>query len=195
MKCCTLCAQMLPLEAFAWKDQGKGQRRSWCRECVNGDARERKRAKRRAAGVKPRELLMVGLDAKRCSTCREVKALREFHLCAEKKGGYQSACIACRKVVTEKWRKANAQLISQRGARYYAEHKDKVNAASKEHRRTHAQWYVAYKRERIQALRDSYVRGLISEVTGLPYARIPQEMVEAKRTHIKLTRFLKEHMR
>lgn len=111
----------------------------------------------------------------------------------------------------KKWAKANPDKIRAAHKRYRETHLEKLNKRSREwtknnpeaKARVNRKWiennpeqYRAYKRKQQQRARDklsdSYVRGMLSLRTSLVPSDIPQELVDAKREHIKLHRKVKE---
>lgn len=91
----------------------------------------------------------------------------------EKKKLYVAANYADVKARRDAWREKNKTHIAARLAAKHQQRKPKIRA------------------ER-QSLGDKYIKKLLSLSSGIPERAIPHELVEVKRTHLKVKRLLKE---
>lgn len=78
---------------------------------------------------------MVGV--KRCSVCKKVKPLEEFHRNKRNPDGRKYICKKCRKIRQKEWRKNNPEMYRARKKRYREKHKDQMTKWTKEWRRKH----------------------------------------------------------
>jgi len=83
--------------------------------------------------VKPiRRLDMFILTQKKCSKCKEVKAMDDFYSASHTKDGKRSDCIKCVNARHREQYTTHKEKIAERGKRYYAEHRDGVLIRSAE---------------------------------------------------------------
>ena len=72
------------------------------------------------------------------------------------------------------------RVTSLRGNAWRAQNPEKVKATAKKK-----------SGRRIKTLHDSYMRTVLSQTSGIPYAQVPEDLIEAKRIHLTLIRELK----
>ena len=84
------------------------------------------------------------------------------------------------------------QIAKEKNRTYYRRNIERAKAYLAQYRITHKSRNSAYHRKYVEELRDGYVRHLLCCGTILKAVDIPQELVEVKRQHILLGRFLKE---
>lgn len=144
---------------------------------------------------------------KKCQKCKELKPLDCYYRCAAKPDGLQGRCKDCQRVETrermrrraknpeasalaraklEAWKEANPELARRTHAkaqlRYYHKNKEKFYGL-------HRRYFERIKDD----LEEPYVRGLIAKAAGARRADVPQQLVEAKRAHLKVTRVIQEN--
>ena len=56
---------------------------------------------------------------KKCTKCKKIKPINEFYKSKERKIGYTSHCIECRKINNKKWQEKNIERLKAKGRRYY----------------------------------------------------------------------------
>lgn len=49
------------------------------------------------------------MDSKKCSTCKEVKPVSDFHKCKANKDGLQTSCKVCKNRAARKWQQDNPE--------------------------------------------------------------------------------------
>ena len=80
---------------------------------------------------------------KRCTICRAVKQLNEFHRRADSPDGHRSMCKDCRKLQSRDYYEANTSTILAKNKEYHAENReqlvDKMSARYYADRDTHLQ--------------------------------------------------------
>lgn len=98
------------------------------------------------------------MNEKRCSKCKQVKALAEFSVC--RRDGWQSRCRACEKL----YRDTHKVEIAARGKLYTKEHKKEKAAYRKAYRLTHRvelaahdkAYHAEHRAERVAYSKDYY---------------------------------------
>lgn len=94
-KRCCRCKQLKLLDSFAKTKTGKHGVFNYCRECAAEYMRSRNP---RRADIDEAKALRAGLrrsGLKRCSACKQIKPLNEFHGDARHSDGKQSRCKEC----------------------------------------------------------------------------------------------------
>jgi hypothetical protein len=124
---------------------------------------------------------------KKCSTCKEVFEISFFSKNAARHDGLSNICKVCRAA----WRRQNPEQ-NRKDVKAWKE-RCKEGKCFPEYvrlnRRRHEK--QRYKRAIIE-LRDCYIKDLLCDGTSLKPKDIPQEMVDLKRTHLKIHRQLKK---
>lgn len=137
------------------------------------------------------------LEGQTCSCCQRFKDFNDFGRDTSRKSGRQRYCKACQVAKNRGYQKqphikANIQASK---AKYIAANREKYLKQKKEAYARHAELNPESRRRVMQGARDRladfYVRALLrgKSKNGFP---ISKEMVEAKRSHIQIERFLKE---
>ena len=127
---CPRCSETKPIDGFGMNAAGRDGRGTYCKEC-----KAFKNLEQRLIG---RGLLMrvpKNPTEKRCSVCREQKAIDSFYSRTDRPGAKQASCKTCQK-------KSSAEK--------YAENPSKAQAAA-------ARWQAA-NAERAREVRLSYAR-------------------------------------
>ena len=70
--------------------------------------------------------VVVSLQSKVCSKCREVKLFSEFVKRKTSKDGYRSECKACKKEYDAKWCAANPEKVKENQAKWSAANPEKI---------------------------------------------------------------------
>lgn len=119
-KCCTICNQTKPINAFKKDAVIKGGRVNQCRNCLNA----RQNARRWAINPpKFREVLPDG--HKRCTKCEEVKPVDKFHYSIRGYLSRTSYCSACMNVQAKEWKQNNPEKVRE------YKRKDAINNADR----------------------------------------------------------------
>jgi len=71
---------------------------------------------------------MKTIEYKKCSTCKEVKLLKDFGNCSTNKDGLQYVCKVCRNL----YRQINKYSINDKLSKYYSENKEVLTKKNKE---------------------------------------------------------------
>ena len=157
---------------------------------------------------KPRAIVYRGADkCIKCTQCEKLKSLDEFYKRKTNKCGYRNPCIECYKKYVEK----NAEKIRKTNRKYYLKHQDEICKSQKEYYENNKdrmlnklKKYREENREQIRErdrkynqkqrdnLTDVYIKNMLTGGNNLKPEDIPQELIEAKRQHLKLKRITKE---
>lgn len=162
LKPCTKCGVIQPLDNFDTyfrRRENRREPRSWCRACMNRDARERYR--RKHPNVRCQTDRPDGLRT--CRVCQEVKPIDRFYPTGVHPNGKtyrRHTCDTCaNRQVSEFKRKqrdqdpeAARQENREKARKYRERHGEKYREYQKEYQR---QW-VARNRERVRANRERY---------------------------------------
>lgn len=70
----------------------------------------------------------IMLIEKKCSKCKDIKSVLEFHKSKASKDGYKDWCKECRKVETKKYREENKDVILSKKRQWYKDTKKMANA-------------------------------------------------------------------
>ena len=100
------------------------------------------------------------LDSKICNTCNELVMIKKFYLNKKSIDGFDYSCIVCRKKYQNDYYLKNRKIISERN-----------------------------KKNR-EKLSDAYIKKLIVANSNLSHSDIPKELIQAKRQHLELKRYL-----
>lgn len=129
---------------------------------------------------------------KKCSKCGEVKSLSAFSKDKSCKDGLYPQCKGCRKA----YRKANAGKIAEYNKTYQKANADKIA----EYHKTYQKAYEKANADKIRERKKAYLKACVDNLTsryiaskiGLPISDIPPELIELKRTQLKLHRLIKQ---
>jgi hypothetical protein len=126
-KWCTKCEQVKCYDAF-YKQAGRDSR-SHCKECVNANARERRKVRPREP--KPRNIsrrrqipMFVHMhedcqcEGKRCKSCEKFKCVDNFYLDKQNKDGHTVDCKVCRGKRVKEWKEAHKDQVTATAAWY-----------------------------------------------------------------------------
>ena len=69
---------------------------------------------------------------KRCSKCKQVKNLDDFHRCNKSLDGRHYICKECKKTYDLIYKKNRKEYFQKKGKKYYQEHKEKIKERVKE---------------------------------------------------------------
>lgn len=140
--------------------------------------------------------------------CGRIKNVDAKHL----RDGNTRSCGCLRREVVAAWANARKtskehklELARRNAARYRLRWPEKVKSEGKKRyiknvrlgkpTRPTKDWYRARAKRQISGLHRSYIISLIQQAVSLPAKDIPENLIEAKREHVKLTRLLKEEQR
>ena len=158
---------------------------------------------------KPRAIVYRGYadECIKSTKCEKLKSLNEFHKRKTNKCGYRNPCIECYKKYIEK----NVEKIRKTKRKYYLKHQDEICKSQKEYYENNKdrmlnklKKYREENREQIRErdrkynqkqrdnLTDVYIKNMLTGGNNLKPEDIPQELIEAKRQHLKLKRITKE---
>lgn len=194
MKTCSKCGKTKALDAFHARRGASDGRRSACKACRSTTAAryyEENGESVRAYAARYRKANLDKVKAA-CARWRETNP--------EKTRAYDA-----------RYRKEKPEKGKEQNARYRKKHSEKIKAYGalyRNGRREHLQVYQASYREEnrerlrsegrrrgadaVATLKDYYVRTRIAQAARVKSHRIPQELVEAKRTCLIVERQLKE---
>tara|TARA_R110000822_G_scaffold11523_1_gene42066 strand:- start:273 stop:758 length:486 start_codon:yes stop_codon:yes gene_type:complete len=158
---------------------------------------------------------MVAL--RKCSKCGVEKELCPEHFHRSKRAalGFGYACKLCKLAAKKLWVKANPDKVKEQKKRYYAKYPDKIVERKKLWRKKHPEKWKAqlYRQRAARKVRDpelyaakrnaekqrgrerltnDYIRTLMVNANSLSRKDIPQELVDAKRLQLMITRKIKE---
>ena len=151
------------------------------------------------------------IKTKACTKCKEEKELTEFAKDKNHKDGRSSRCKkclyaihkvyqethrdSCRTANRKSYHKNREYYLAKNKERYWAKRERLIEYGRSRYRLNKASISQKAKRknhESYESLSDSYVRSLLVKRNGLSCADIPQELVDAKRAHLKLGRAIKQ---
>lgn len=111
-KRCGGCKRLLSLDSFYKNSKAKDGRMYWCRTCAD-------ESNRAAKAVIREEFLSgerVSWKEKRCASCKEIKAAKEFGIDRSSKSGLTTACKKCiidrKKALSAATEKANNKTFN-----------------------------------------------------------------------------------
>ena len=196
MKKCQVCNEFKEHSSFN-KDRTNPDGLNYrCSDCNN------KRLKQYREKIKESNKKGKGnkIKSKHCNSCNQIKSIKNFSKDITKLGGFSNYCRGCNKIQVDnrvsknpelykkkqgdnykRWKKKNYKKVLESKRNYRLKNKAKINKYTKNR----------YASER-ELLSDWYVKALIVNGTILKFEDIPQEMVEAKREHLKLYRIIRE---
>jgi len=158
---------------------------------------------------------MVAL--RKCSKCGVEKELcpEHFHRSKRIALGFGYTCKTCKLLALKLWKKANPDKAKAQKKRYHAKHPEKQEEKKKRWRANNPEkWKAQLKRRREakkardpekyeaerkaqkqrarERLTDGYIKSLMVNANSLRRKDIPQELVDAKRLQLMITRKIKE---
>lgn len=146
----------------------------------------------------------MSAQGKRCPKCDDVKDLSEFSKDKSNKDGIRCYCKTCakteidiwRKNNTEKikkqksnWRKNNTEKIKDYQANWIENNREKINKQQSNWRKNNPEKAIKYNDKQVVMLTDTYIRHLL----GLKKDKAFTELIALKRTHLQITRYLREN--
>ena len=157
------------------------------------------------------------MGLRKCSKCGVEKELSPEHFYRSKREalGFVHLCKPCSRVYLSRWRKENPDKARAQKKRYFAKYPEKKREAKKRQCANNLEsWRASLKRrsdarrarnpekyrtrgraqgqKQAAELADVYVKKLLVHATSLPFAVIPQELVEVKRLQLLLHREVKK---
>lgn len=91
------------------------------------------------------------MKIKKCSKCKKIKLLAEFHKNKTQKDSHNSWCKDCMKEkikeYQKQYRQKNKQKIQKQAKKYYQQNKEKLTKATKDWRNSHEQEIKKYRKE------------------------------------------------
>jgi len=138
----------------------------------------------------------IDIDKKFCIKCKEIKSFDMFYKAKTKKDGMRYSCKACDYKYAKKWRLKNKDKVREHRKKYRLNNKDKIKELGKKYYIINKDKKKAYHKKRtekaIRECSDNYIKSLLTAGNSLEYKDIPQELVGAKRQHVKIIRITKE---
>lgn len=136
MKKCTKCKLHFPLDSFYNDKNRKDGKYPQCKPCVNEQRRKELDAKTcgrtlRERQERLRDSALIKQGLKRCSACKEVFALENFHKHAGRKDGKASRCIPCARKDKRKDYQKHRQSRIEKMAEERARNPEKVSNSKK----------------------------------------------------------------
>ena len=143
---------------------------------------------------------------KQCSKCGKTKGVDEFGKDKYMKDGRKSFCKDCRNAYTKAWRKVNPEKVRAAMKKWYKANPEKAKANTRDWQKANPEKTKAFKNswqkanpekkkasnaKAIQNLPDCYVKGKLKN-QGYPPEMISPELIEVKRTIIKIKRACKK---
>jgi hypothetical protein len=139
---CKKCGIIKQLDDFYPQERGLFGRTSRCIEC------ERKRGKEYRAAIRaPKEIFPQNI--KRCSKCKEILSLENFHTDNEAKDKLTSQCKLCRNHNTKKWRIENTEHVKNTNAAWRSKNKEHLKEYSKK-------WFESNPDYRPEYIKENY---------------------------------------
>lgn len=166
-KQCRKCLKIIEITLFHANRGSKDGLAYYCKQC-DSDRRKIRRANETPALMVERRKNLKLEQPKflSCGTCKKIFPVANFYINNRTLRGHTYNCIPCNKKYSADWIKANPKTY-------------------KSIRRSN-------KRHAIRELSDPYVRHMLSQGTAIPYALIPQALVDVKKAHILIKRKVKE---
>jgi hypothetical protein len=88
----------------------------------------------------PNVKVFIGTGQKRCSKCKEVKPLNEFHKRLDAPDGHRARCKACENARIQKRYEENKEKIREARRKWWEEHREERNEYAKKWRLTNKEW-------------------------------------------------------
>jgi hypothetical protein len=154
---------------------------------------------------------------RKCSKCGVEKELcpENFHRSKRIALGFGYTCKTCKLLALKLWKKANPDKVKAQRKRKHAKYPEKRREERKRRRINNPEKWKAYQKrkresekardpEKYKAKRDAqkqrarerlanwYIKNLLVRGSNLSRKDIPQELVEAKRLEVLITRKVKE---
>jgi len=117
-----------------------------------------------------------------CTKCKQEKPTSEYHNHSKRKTGLAAWCkTCCSKNMRTQYEKNREEIIA------YTSKFNKLNPNRRAIARRHSQ-------KTIDELHDTYLRRKIMQTSHIPYAQIPQELIDVQRELTKLKRMINEKL-
>ena len=154
---------------------------------------------------------------RKCSKCGVEKELcpEHFHRSKIRPLGFGYTCKTCKLLALKLWKKANPDKVKAQRKRKHAKYPEKRAEEKKRRRINNPEKWKAYLKRRRESkktrdpeswkakrkaekqrarerLSDGYIKSLLVRATSLSRRDIPQELIEAKRFELLITRKVKE---
>ena len=149
----------------------------------------------------PRPIVSLPSGYKRCTSCKAIKPLREFHKNRKFKDGHGNQCKVCKRIDDRK----------RPGRSHYVPHPRKPHILTTEELERRRERLRDYDKVRYEAkkdmllsrckeryrgssltLSDAYIKKMITKGTSLRYRDVPHDLIEVWRLKITLHRELKK---
>lgn len=124
-----------------------------------------------------------------CSKCKENKETSFFYRDKSRLDGLRYQCKACDEKRAAIYRSKNIEKQREYLKRYRAENPEKVRKyeAGRDPEKARAR-----DKRRRNALSDKYIKELIRVGFGIPSKQAPEWLIDAKRSHLKILREIRE---
>lgn len=183
------------------------------REPMSQRDRSARATKASSISAAARRAAIIDAGERTCSQCNVLKPLGEFYLV---NGVRISACRTCRSAATTAYEKKNRAAVKIRARAWRAMNRDRLKLAKAVYyqacdkaaiaKRCRARYakdpakalaaarpnQMRYKEKQTSEISDKYIAQLWRHSTGLSGKTLPGELITVWRTHIKLTRAIKE---
>ena len=133
---------------------------------------------------------------KKCSKCKKIQLLTEFHKQKKAKDGLCGHCRTCKSSYYKIYYSKNKASLYQNYKKWTINNREKYLAGKTRYATKHRILIrekankVSYKNRIL--LTDQHVRYIITRRTDLKTSDIPNELVKVKRTHLQLLRAIKD---
>ena len=178
-KICSKCKEQKSLNMFHKRNDSKDGYTGVCSRCINkrkktyreNNPEKSKRERIRFRIINYFRKLYPNnykkINSKICSKCKNKQDIEQFHKNKATCDGFYSYCKKCSKTLGKRFRKDN---------------KNQVYLSKK-----------GYYNKQVEELGDYYIKQALLQGTNLKSGDIPEEIVKAKREHLKLKRILKKN--
>ena len=210
-KRCSSCREEKAAEFFHKNKAHKSGLSQCCNSCTSkSDKAYREKNKEKLIEYKRQyyqenkeRLRAYGKEQNRLSVPQVTKNLVPGEVCKKCGGaklisygpeGRWTGCRDCKNSNKKEWSKKNPERIRENKSRDYEKHKEKRMAQQKIWRKANPEKRAVQVKKRnlriCKDLTDAYVRGQIASKIGVKNP--PQELIEAKRVQLRITRVLRE---
>ncbi len=142
-----------------------------------------------------------------CPKCKSELPKKSFNQCARYADGLSWWCKGCNRKFSAEWyanncnrqksaahsyRNANIEKVRESRAKYYQDHRDKIEAAKRAWYKKNPDFLNTYESGHRINLSDRYLKKLLR--VFVPHGEIPPSLIEAKHLQLKTYRLIKEKM-
>jgi hypothetical protein len=171
-KRCSHCREYKATSSFG---ERHGVIKSWCRPCEKVDSLERTNKNREQINDRKREIYAERKEKTGLGVSQRKKEWRE-------RPEHIQQC----RVRSKKYYNENPELMRERSRKYASENREKVNLAGRIYSEANKERISERSKEQRAELVDSYIKVRLG--TNNP----TKELMDAKRTHLRITRHLRE---